>query len=66
MLRLGTTVTATFVVAGATCHSNLRLPVTRQFLPFKGSTLYNIQESLAGKKVMITNELSMMGRKMLV
>ena len=32
MLRLGTNGTATFVIAGATCHSTLSLPINGQFL----------------------------------
>ena len=66
LLRLGKTGTAAFVVAGATCHSTLHLPINRQFRLLQGSLLCNLQASFPGKKVIIINEVSMMGRKMLV
>ena len=66
VLRLGTIGTTAFVIAGATCHSALRLPINRQFRLLQGSLLCNLQASFPGKKVIITDEVSMMGRKMLV
>ena len=65
-LRLGTAGTAAFVISGATCHSTLRLPINRQFQTLQGSALRNLQEIFAEKKVIIIDEVSMMGRKMLV
>ena len=66
VLSLQTTGAASFVVSGATCHSTLRLVINRQFQPFQGSALCNLQEHFSGGKVIIINEVSTMGRKILV
>ena len=66
VLCLGTTGTAAFVIAGATCHSTVRLPINRQFGPLQGSALRNIQERFSVKKMIIIDEVSTMGRNMLV
>ena len=66
VLSLRTTGADSFVVSGATCHSTLRLVINRQFQPLQGSALCNLQEHFSGGKVIIINEVSMMGRKILV
>ena len=66
VLRLGTIGTTAFVIAGATCHSTLHLPINRKFQPLQGSALRNLQEPFSGEKVIIIDEVSMMGRNMLV
>ena len=42
VLRLATTGTAACVVAGATCHSALHLPINRKFQPLQRSALRNL------------------------
>ena len=63
---LGTAGMAAFVIAGAAWHSTFRLPINRQFRPFQGSSLRNLQELFLGGTVIVINEVSMMGRNMLV
>ena len=66
VLRLGTTGTSAFVVAGATCHSALHLPINRKFQPLQRSALRNFRECFFGRKMIIINEVCIMGRNMLV
>ena len=66
VLRLGTTGTSAFVVAGATCHSALHLPINIKFQPLQRSALRNFRECFFGRKMIIINEVCIMGRNMLV
>ena len=66
VLRLGTTGTAAFVIGGATVHSVLRLPVNRRFSPLTGRALQGLQDALTDTKVIVVDEVSMMGKKMWV
>ena len=64
VLRLGTTGTAAFGIGGATVHSVLRLPVNRRMAPLQGGALRSLQDGLRDTKVLIVDEVSMMGQKM--
>ena len=66
VLRMGTTGTAAFVISGATCHSVLSLPINRTYCALKGDKLRILQENLKDKKIIIIDEVSMLGKKMLM
>ena len=55
VLRLGTTGTAAFFIAGAICHSTLRIPINRQFRPLQVYALRNLQECFAGEILIIAD-----------
>ena len=63
VLKLGTTGTAAFVICGSTCHSKLFLPIRRLYTPLKGNDLKSLQETFRNFKVIIIDEVSMMGKK---
>lgn len=65
VLKLGTTGTAAFVICGSTCHSKLFLPINRTYTPLKGDSLKRLQDTFKNIKVIIIDEVSMMGKKML-
>ena len=56
--------TAAFVIGGATVHSVLRLPINRPMAPLRGQALRRLQQSLRDTKVIVVDEVSMMGRRM--
>ena len=62
VLRMGTTGTAAFVISGATCHSILYLPVNRAFADLTGRKLRELQDNLQDIKVIIIDEVSMLGK----
>lgn len=55
---------AAYNVCGCTLHSLLGIPVKGEFKSLEGNRLQNIQESLAGIEYIITDEMSMVGRKL--
>ena len=61
--------TAAYNVAGRTLHSSLKLPVPLNQGSFQklasGPSLTNMQQSLRGVKVVVVDEMSMVGRRML-
>ena len=65
VLKLGTTGTAAFVICGSTCHSKLFLPINRNYTPLKGASLKRLQDTFKNIKVIIIDEVSMMGKRML-
>ena len=66
VLKLGTTGTSAFVICGSTCHSKLFLPINRAYTPLKGASLKHLQETFKNIKVIIIDEVSMMGKRMLI
>ena len=65
---LAPTGAAAFNVAGRAIHSALRLPVPlgeSTFQPLSGDSLGSLQEAMAGVDVVIVDEMSMKGRRML-
>ena len=65
-VRLGTTGTAAFVICGSTCHSKLFLPINKPIKKLNGEYLKKLQDNFLGKKLIIIDEISMMGKKMLM
>ena len=55
---------AAYNVHGHTLHSLLSIPVKGDFKDLEGQRLHTIQESLAGVDYLVTDEMSMMGRKL--
>ena len=65
VLRLGTNGTAAFVISDATSHSILSLPINCPFQDLKGFKLKSLQDHLDEIILIIIDEISMMGKKML-
>jgi len=65
VVRLGTTGTAAFEISGETCHSALKLPVNRPYHKLSGSRLRELQTRFSHFRVIIIDEVSMMGQKMI-
>ena len=63
VLMLGTTGTAPFIISGATAHLVLGLPLNRNFFPLQEILLWKIQQHLQPYKIIVINEMSMMGLK---
>lgn len=55
---------AAFNVQGYTLHSLLHLPTKGEFKNLEGEQLQQLQDSLAGVKYIIIDEMSMVGRKL--
>ena len=56
---------AAFNIEGYTLHSLLSLPVKGDYKDLEGERLHQMQQSLANIQYLITNEMSMVGRKIL-
>ena len=65
VLRLGTTGKYAFVISGDTCHSVLILPAHITFAQLNGQQLTDIQNFLHPFKIIIIDEMSMMGKQTL-
>ena len=65
ILRMGTTGTSVFATSGATYHSILNLPVNHPFIILSGQGIFQLQENLWIVKVIIIDEVSMIGKKKL-
>ncbi len=57
------TVVALFNIEGHTLDALLRLPTKGEYKDLQGEHLHQIQQSLAGMKYLIIDEMSMVGRK---
>ena len=55
---------AAFIIEGSTLHTLLGLPTRGEFKELDGNRLHQLQQSLAGVKYIIIDEMSMVGRKM--
>ena len=65
VIRLGTTGTASFVISGVNYHSVLCLPINSPFNNLNGAKLQHPQQSLDGINLIIIDEISMTGKKMM-
>ena len=61
---MGTTGTAKFVISGTICHSIFSLPVNHPFNLLSGESLHQLQDNLRIIKVIIIDEVSILGKKM--
>ena len=66
VLRLATTGPAAFGIGGSTVHSVLSLPINCAYKPLKGSHLQMKQVRLKDTRVIILDEVSMLGAKTLI
>ena len=55
---------AAYNVHGHTLHSLLSIPVRGEFRDMEGQRLHTLQESLAGVRYIVLDEMSMVGRKL--
>ena len=65
VLRIGTTGNDVFVISRATCHSVMILPINCLFRNLKGFRLKFLHDRLYEILMMIIDEISMTGKKML-
>ncbi|HEY0652265.1 MAG TPA: AAA family ATPase, partial [Chryseosolibacter sp.] len=62
-LLMGTTGTAAYGIAGYTAHSALHLPLNAPLKPLKGEAKRTLQDRLRHTRVVILDEISMLGSK---